>query len=59
MPFFVNDPKHSHERAQESRALADAMRDPLARKQMLEAAEAYDRMAESAANRAIKTPLRP
>ena len=58
MPFFVNDPKHWLERAEETRALADMLSDVVARSQMLEVAAAYDRMAERAANSPIKLPLK-
>lgn len=59
MPFFVNDPKHWQERAEETRALAEMLTDAKARSQMLEIAVAYDRMAERAANSPIKSPLKP
>jgi hypothetical protein len=58
LPFFVNDPKHWQERAEETRTLADMLTDAMARAQMLEVAAAYERMAERAANRPIKSPLR-
>ena len=57
MPFFVNDPKHWQERAEESRTLAEMLTDPAARIQMFEVAAAYDRMAERAAHSPIKSPL--
>lgn len=57
LPFFVNDPKHWQERAEEARALADMLTDARARSQMVEVAAAYDRMAERAANSPIKSPL--
>jgi hypothetical protein len=59
MPFFVNDPKHWQQRAEETRILAETLIDPKARSQMLEVAAAYERMAERAANSPIKSPLRP
>lgn len=59
LPFFVNDPKHWQERAEETRVLADMLTDPKARSQMLEVASAYDRMAERAATSPIKSPLAP
>ena len=59
MPFFVNDPTHWRHRAEESRALAGTLTDPVARMQMLEVAAAYDRMAERATHYPIKTPLKP
>jgi hypothetical protein len=48
MPYSVNDPRQWRERAKEARALAETLRDSLARNQMLEIAAAYDRMAERA-----------
>jgi len=59
MPFFVNDPKHWQQRAEETRILAETLIDTKARSQMLEVAAAYERMAERAANSPIKSPLRP
>ena len=59
MPFFVNDPKHWLERAEEARTLAEGFADTSARDQMMEVAAAYDRMAERAATNPIKAPLPP
>ena len=59
LPFFVNDPKHWRQRAEESRALAETLSDSVARNQMIEVAAAYDRMAERAANFPIESPLKP
>lgn len=59
LPFFVNDPKHWLERAEETRTLAEMLTDTSAREQMMEIAAAYDRMAERAASTPIKAPLTP
>lgn len=59
MPFFVNDPKHWRVRAEETRALAASLTDAAARRQMMEVAAAYDRMAERASKHPIKSPLKP
>jgi hypothetical protein len=59
VPFFVNDPTHWRQRAEESRALAATLTDSVARIQMLEVAAAYDRMADRAAHHPIKSPLKP
>jgi len=56
MPFFVNDPRHWHERAKEARALAETLTDSQARRQMLEVAAAYERMAERAEHHPIRSP---
>jgi hypothetical protein len=56
LPFFVNDPRHWRARAEESRALAETLTDPVARMNMLEVAAAYERMAERAENHPIRTP---
>jgi hypothetical protein len=56
LPYFVNNPKHWRERAEETRALADTLTDSVAREKMLDVAAAYARMAERAANHPIKEP---
>jgi hypothetical protein len=48
---LINDPKHWRDRAEEARAYADAMNDPEAKRQMLEIARGYDRLAERAEER--------
>lgn len=58
MPFFVNDPIHWRQRADETRALAETLTDASAQSQMMEVAAAYERMAERAANFPIKSPLK-
>ena len=45
---LINDPKHWRDRAEEARAHADEMNDPEAKRQMLEIARGYDRLAERA-----------
>jgi hypothetical protein len=59
LPFFVNDPKHWRERAEETRVLAEDLTDAVARRQMMEVADAYERMAARAENHPIKSPLKP
>ena len=53
MPFFVNDPLHWRERAKEAHALAETLTDSQARRQMMEVAAAYERMAERAEHNPI------
>jgi agmatine/peptidylarginine deiminase len=48
MPWFVDDPQHWRERADEARAHARGIADAVAKTQMLEIASAYERMAERA-----------
>jgi hypothetical protein len=59
MPFFVNDPSHWRERANETRGLAERLTDAVARDRMLEVAAAYERMADRAEHRPIQSPLKP
>jgi hypothetical protein len=48
---LINDPQHWRDRAEEARAHADEMNDPEAKRQMLEIARGYDRLAERAEER--------
>lgn len=48
MPLRFGSPKHWHERAEEARAMAEAMSDPEAKRIMLGIAESYDRVAKRA-----------
>ena len=45
MPFRLDNPQHWRERAEEARILAEDMKQPEAKRQMLEIAESYDRIA--------------
>jgi hypothetical protein len=51
MPYFVDDPKHWRDRAEEARVLAELIADPKSRQQMVAVAEAYERMASRADGR--------
>ena len=44
-PTLKDDAKHWRQRAQESRSIADQLDDPVAKKTMLEIAEAYEQLA--------------
>ena len=59
MPYFVNNPHHWRERAEEARTLAESLTDSVARKSMMEVADAYERMAERAETHPIKEPRKP
>lgn len=48
MPSLIADPAHWRDRAEEARVQAEQMRDADARRQMLQIAEGYDRLAERA-----------
>jgi hypothetical protein len=50
---LVNNPKHWRERAEEARATAEQLTDPVARRTMLQVAESYDALAERAEKRAL------
>jgi hypothetical protein len=52
---LMNDPKHWRDRAEEARSHADDMNDPEAKRQMLEIARGYDRLAERAEERLRST----
>jgi hypothetical protein len=49
----VNDPAYWQQRAEEARALADQIDDPIARNTMLEIAAGYEQMAALAAARLL------
>ena len=51
MPLIYNDPEHWRTRAEEARAMAEAMTDPLGKAAMAEIAEKYLRVAERALER--------
>jgi hypothetical protein len=53
LPYFVNNLTHWRVRAEETRALAEQLTDPVARENMLEVARAYDRMAKRAEDHPI------
>lgn len=48
---FINDPAHWHQRAQESRVLAEQMNDEITKEMMLRVAQDYDRLAVRASIR--------
>jgi len=48
---FINDPEHWRHRAEETRTLADGMRDEISRQMMLRIAQDYDRLAQRAEER--------
>ena len=49
---LVNDPEHWKNRAEEMRATAEDVKDPMAREMMLGIAADYEKLAERAAKRA-------
>jgi hypothetical protein len=50
VPHF-NDPEHWHQRAEESRVLAEQMSDEISKQMMLRIADDYDKLAVRAAMR--------
>jgi hypothetical protein len=50
--YSINDPKHWLDRAKETRALAEQMSDPEAKRTMLKNADDYERLAQRAQERA-------
>ena len=48
---FINDPAHWHQRAEETRALAEQMNDEATKQRMLRVAQDYDRLAVRASIR--------
>ena len=48
---IINDPKHWRDRADEARAVAEALSDAEAKSLMLEIADGYERMARRAEER--------
>ena len=54
MPTLLDDPEHWRSRAAKARAIADQMKDPVARGAFLDIAKNYDALAERAARR-LKT----
>jgi hypothetical protein len=55
----VNDPAYWRQRAEEARAVAGQLSDPVAQKAMLEIASSYEALADLATARAIKTAAPP
>jgi hypothetical protein len=51
-PYSINDPKHWLDRAKETRALAEQIADPEAKRTMLKNADDYERLAQRAEERA-------
>jgi len=58
MTKVTDDPRHWRDRAEEARIQAGDMRNHDARRQMLQIAEGYDRLAQRAEERA-KSPITP
>ncbi len=56
MPSLSDDPAHWRSRAANARAMADQMRNPEARRTMLEIAVSYDLLAERAEQRNKRKP---
>jgi hypothetical protein len=52
----LRDARYWHDRAEEVRAKAESMRNPVAKRQMLSIARTYDHLAERAAERAKDPP---
>jgi hypothetical protein len=50
-PSLIHDPKHWRERAEEARSHAEEMKDPEAKRTMLDIAEGYERLAKQAEKR--------
>lgn len=60
MPYSAwNNPTLWRQRAEEARALADAMSDPGAKENMLKIAAAYEEMAKKAEQRPLIAPKKP
>jgi hypothetical protein len=55
----ANDPAYWRQRAEEARAVAGQLSDPIAQKVMLEIASSYEALADLAAARPIKTAAAP
>jgi CHASE3 domain sensor protein len=51
VPLLYNDPEHWRERAEDARALARLMSDPVGKEVMMEIADSYDRLAARAVER--------
>jgi CHASE3 domain sensor protein len=51
MPLLYNDPEHWRKRAEDARALARLMSDPVGKQMMTEIAGSYDRLAGRAVER--------
>ena len=56
MPPLLDDAEHWRSRAEEARATAAEMKDPIARRTMLEVAVNYDLLAERAEQRGNSKP---
>lgn len=55
MPLsYIDDPKHWHIRADETRSLAEPMTDAMSKQAMLGVAAGYERMAKRAEDRVAK-----
>jgi len=59
MPKFdINDPEHWRQRAQEARAMAAQMNDPISRAMMEGVADDYEKLARRAEERRRKSPAK-
>jgi hypothetical protein len=56
VPHSFNDPKHWRQRAEEARVHAEQMKDPVAKRMMLQIVEDYEKLAKRAEERLKSSP---